>query len=165
MKYGFDGVGNVLRLSLLRSPTSPDPDADQGLQHFSYALYPHAGDWKQAQTVEHGYDFNYPLTATEVAPHAGALPGTHSYASVSSPDVILTAMKKAEDSNALILRMYESGGKSEQVKISLPAGATRASITNLMEQEDGAAVPLSDGTATVSIHPYEILTLKVDYSR
>jgi alpha-mannosidase len=164
-KYGYDGVGNVLRLSLLRSPTSPDPDADQGLQHFSYALYPHAGDWKQAQTVEHGYDFNYPLTATEVAPHAGALPGTHSYASVSSPDVILTAMKKAEDSNALILRMYESGAKSEQVKIGLPAGATRASITNLMEQEDGAAVPLSDGTATVSIHPYEILTLKVDYSR
>jgi alpha-mannosidase len=74
---------------------------------------------------------------TEVAPHAGALPGTHSYASVSSPDVILTAMKKAEDSNALILRMYESGRKSEQVKIGLPAGATRASITNLMEQEDG----------------------------
>jgi alpha-mannosidase len=164
-KYGYDGVGNVLRLSLLRSPTSPDPDADQGLQHFSYALYPHAGDWKQAQTVEHGYDFNYPLTATEVAPHAGSLPGTHSYASVSSPDVILTAMKKAEDSNALILRMYESGGKSEQVEIGLPAGATRARITNLMEQEDGAAVPLSDGTATVSIHPYEILTLKVDYSR
>jgi alpha-mannosidase len=163
-KYGYDGVGNVLRLSLLRSPTSPDLEADQGVQHFSYALYPHAGDWKQAGTVERGYEFNYPLTATEVAPHAGALPGIHSYASVSSPDVILTAMKKAEDSNALILRMYESGGKSEQVKVGLPAGATRASVTNLMEQEDGAAVPLSDGIATVSIHPYEILTLKVDYS-
>jgi alpha-mannosidase len=163
-KYGYDGVGNVLRLTLLRSPTSPDPQADQGMQHFSYGLYPHAGDWKQAGTVEHGYEFNYLLTATVVAPHAGALPGTYSYASVSSPDVILTAMKKAEDSNALILRMYESGGKSEQVKVRLPVGATRASVTNLMEQEDGAAVPLSDSTATVSIHPYEILTLKVDYS-
>ena len=45
-KYGYDAVGNVLRLTLLRSPTSPDPEADQGKQHFSYALYPHAGDWK-----------------------------------------------------------------------------------------------------------------------
>ena len=164
-KYGYDGVGNVLRLSLLRSPTSPDAEADQGPQHFTYALYPHAGDWKQAGTVEHGYEFNYPLTAMQVAPHAGAMPGEHSYASVSSPDVILTAMKKAEDSNALILRMYEVGGKSEQVKVGLPEGATSASVTNMMEKEAGADAPLSGGAATVSIHPYEILTLKVDYSR
>ena len=164
-KYGYDGVGNLLRLSLLRSPISPDPEADQGMQHFSYALYPHAGDWKQARTVEHGYEFNYPLSAMQVAAHTGALPAAHSYASVSLPDVILTAMKKAEDSNALILRMYEVAGKSEQVKVGVPAGATRASITNLMEQENGAAVPLSDGVATVEIHPYEILTLKVDTSR
>jgi hypothetical protein len=73
-KYGYDGAGNVLRLSLLRSPTSPDPEADQGAQHFTYALYPHAGDWKQAGTVHHGYEFNYPLAAAQVAAHAGLLP-------------------------------------------------------------------------------------------
>ena len=164
-KYGYDGVGNVLRLSLLRAPTSPDPEADQGMQHFTYALYPHAGDWKQAGTVEHGYEFNYPLTAMQVAPHAGPLPGAHSFASVSSPDVILTAMKKAEDSNALILRMYEVAGKSEQVKVGVPEGATSASVTDMMENGAGASAPLEGGAATVSIHPYEILTLKVDYSR
>jgi alpha-mannosidase len=163
-KYGYDGVGNLLRLSLLRSPTSPDPEADQGMQHFSYALYPHAGDWRQARTVQHGYEFNYPLTATQVAPHTGNLPAEHSYVSVSSPNVILTAMKKAEDSNALILRMYESAGKTEQVRVKVPEGADHATITNLMENENGAAVPISDGTAEVSIHPYEILTLKVDYT-
>ncbi len=162
-KYGYDGVGNVLRLSLLRSPTSPDAEADQGPQHFTYALYPHAGNWKQAGTVEHGYEFNYGLTAMQVAPHAGALPGEHSYASVSSPDVIVTAIKKAEDSNALILHMYEYAGQSAQVKVTVPAGATRASVSNLMEKEEGPAVPVADGVATVPIHPYEILTLKVDY--
>ena len=164
-KYGYDGVGNLLRLSLLRSPTSPDPEADQGMQHFSYALYPHAGDWKQARTVQHGYEFNYPLTAMQVAAHTGKLPAEYSYVSVSSPSVILTAMKKAEDSNALILRMYESAGRSEQVRVKLPEGADHATVTNLMEKEDGAAIPISNGTATVSIHPYEILTLKVDYTR
>jgi alpha-mannosidase len=164
-KYGYDGVGNLLRLSLLRSPTSPDPEADQGMQHFSYTLYPHAGDWKHARTVEHGYEFNYPLTATQVTAHAGTLPTTHSYVSVSSPNVILTAMKKAEDSDSLILRMYESAGETEQVRVTVPAGARQATLTNLMENEAGTSVPLSDGTATVSIHPYEILTLKVDYTR
>jgi alpha-mannosidase len=163
-KYGYDGVGNQLRLSLLRSPTSPDPEADQGAQHFSYALYPHTADWKQAHTVDHGYEFNYPLTATQVSAHAGALPATHSYASVSSPDVILTAMKKAEDSNSLILRMYESAGKAQQVQVTVPAGALQAKVTDLMEKHDEDSVPLSNGTATVTIHPYEILTLKVDYN-
>jgi alpha-mannosidase len=164
-KYGYDGVGSLLRLSLLRSPTSPDPEADQGAQHFSYALYPHAGDWKQSHTVEHGYDFNYPLTAMQVSAHVGSLPATHSYASVSSPDVILTAMKKAEDANALIFRMYEVSGRTEQFEVKVPAGALHAEVTNLMEKQNGDSVPLSNGMATVTIHPYEILTLRVDYNR
>ncbi len=163
-KYGYDAVGNMLRLTLLRSPVSPDPDADQGSQHFSYALYPHAGDWKQAATVHHGYDFNYPLVAMQVAQHAGTLPSEHSFAAISSPNVILTAMKKAEDSNALIFHMYESAGVAGDVKLTLPAGATQASITNLIEKEAGATVPVTGTTATVSIHPFEILTLKVNYN-
>ena len=62
-KYGYDAVGNLLRLTLLRSPKWPDPDADMGHHHFHYALYPHAGTWKDAMTVRHGYEYNYPLSA------------------------------------------------------------------------------------------------------
>ncbi len=164
-KYGYDAVGNLLRLTLLRSPTSPDPEADQGPQHFSYALYPHAGAWLTAGTVQHGYDFNYPLIAMQVAAHAGALPASGSFASVSSPNVILTAMKKAEDSDALVLRMYEVAGQAEDVKVTLPEGAGSATVTNLIEQHDGQAVPVAGNVATVSIHPYEILTLKVAYKQ
>ena len=162
-KYGYDAVGNLMRLTLLRSPVSPDPQADQGAQHFAYALYPHAGDWKQALTVQHGYDFNYPMTATQVSPHAGPLPAMYSYVSVSSPTVILTAMKKAEDDDALVLRMYESAGKSEQIKVELPEGATTAKLTNLMEKEDGAQLQVSGRMATVEMHPYEIQTIEVGY--
>ena len=74
-KYGYDAADNVLRLSLLRSPTWPDPDADRGHQHFSYALYPHGGDWKQALTVRHGYEYNYKLNAMQVEAHTGSLAG------------------------------------------------------------------------------------------
>lgn len=162
-KYGYDVIGNLLRISLLRSPTYPDPHADQGHQAFRYALYPHAGSWLAAHTVEHGYDFNDRLLGVQVEAHQGDLPAEHSFASVSSPDVVLTALKKAEDSNALIVRMYEIANRTEQVKVKLPPGATGAVVTNLMEKTDGAKVPVSGDVAMVTIHPYEILTLKVDY--
>jgi alpha-mannosidase len=163
-KYGYDAVGNLLRLTLLRSPVSPDPHADQGLQTFSYALYPHAGTWKEASTVQHGYDFNYPMTATQVQAHQGELPADYSYVSVSSPSVILTAMKKAEDSNSLIFRMYESSGREQHIAVDLPPGAISAQMTNLMESESEGKIDLNNGTASVIIHPYEILTLKVNYT-
>ena len=79
-KYGYDAAGNVLRLTLLRSPKWPDAEADMGHHHFHYALYPHAGTWKEALTVRHGYEYNYPLTAVVTTAHAGSLPAQHSFA-------------------------------------------------------------------------------------
>ena len=163
-KYGYDDEGNVLRLTLLRSPASPDPDADRGEQHFRYALYPHAGTWKQAQTVHRGYEFNYPVTAMQVAAHEGALPKEQSFVSVENPNVVLTAIKKAEDSNALIVRMVEWAGQGGEVKLHLPSGATTATVTNLMEKPEGSPLTFSGNTLTAPIKPYEILTLQVNYT-
>jgi alpha-mannosidase len=164
-KFGYDAVGNLLRLTLLRSPTSPDPDADRGHQHFSYALYPHGGDWKQAMTVRHGYEFNYKLTAMQVEAHTGALPAEHSFAAVTPDDVVLTAMKKAEDSDALIFHMYEWAGKSADVELTPPPGATSAVETNLLEQPEGAPLAINAGRVTLPIHPYEILAVRLDYPK
>ncbi len=164
-KYGYDDKYNVLRISLLRSPTWPDPEADRGHQHFTYALYPHGGDWKQALTVRHGYEFNYKLQATQVLAHSGALPTTYGYVTVKPENVVLTALKKAEDENGLIFRVYEWAGKSSDVQIHIPKGAVAATVTNLMEKPEGSALPLSTDTVTVPIHPYEILTVRVDYPR
>ena len=163
-KYGYDAAGNVLRLSLLRSPTWPDPDADRGHHHFTYALYPHAGDWKQALTVRQGYDFNYRLKAMQVGTHSGTLPAEHSFVTVQPETVVLTAMKKTEDGNGLILRLYEWAGKSGAVEVHLPQGATAATVTNLMEQAEGSPLTVTGADrVTAPIHPYEILTLRVDY--
>jgi alpha-mannosidase len=162
-KYGYDDKDNVLRLSLLRSPTWPDPEADRGHQHFTYALYPHAGDWKQAMTVRHGYEYNYGLQATQVEAHAGAAAPQQSWVSVEPGNVVLTALKKAEDEDGLIFRVYEWAGKDSDVKIHLPKGAISATVTNLMEKAEGASIPIADDTVKVPIHPYEILTVRVDY--
>jgi len=162
-KYGYDALGNTLRITLLRSPTWPDPDADQGPQHFTYELYPHTGTWKQALTVRRAYELNTPLTAQQVFAHTGTLPPTHSFASVDNPNVTLTAIKKAEDSDALVFRMYEWAGTPTDVKLHVPPGATYAVESNLMEKVEGPHLPLAADTVTVPIHPYEILTLQVFY--
>ncbi len=162
-KYGYDGVGNQLRLSLLRSPTWPDPNADRGHHHFSYALYPHAGGWKEAMTVRHGYDFNYPLKAVQVESHTGAMPAEHSFVAVSPDNVVLTAMKKAEDSHSLVFHMYEWAGKSGNIVLRVPPGTTGAVETNLMEKPEGGSLPLNGDQVTVPVHPYEIVAVRVDY--
>jgi alpha-mannosidase len=163
-KYGYDAKGNVLRLTLLRAPNDPDPVADQGMHHFVYALYPHAGTWKRALTERQGWDFNYKLQAVQVETHAGKLPPIHSFVGVDGQNVVLTAVKKAEDSNALIFRFYEWAGKDGEVVLHVPPGATGAKLTNLMEQPEGSALPIETGnTIRVPAHPYEIVTVAADY--
>jgi alpha-mannosidase len=162
-KYGYDAVGNTLRLTLLRSPKWPDPDADMGHHHFHYALYPHAGTWKDALTVRHGYEYNYPLTAVVTTAHTGSLPASHSFASVAPENVVLTAVKKAEDAKGLIFRVYEWAGKETTAEFHVPPGATGATVTNLMETPEGAPLAVVGDVVKTPIHPYEILTIRVDY--
>lgn len=162
-KYGYDGVGNQLRLTLLRSPKWPDPDADMGHQNFRYALYPHAGSWKDAMTVRRGYEYNYPLQGVVAAAHPGTLSAQHSFASVAPENVVLTAVKKAEDANGIIFRVYEWAGKEGTVEFHVPPGAQSATVTNLMEQPEGSALQVAGDVVKAPIHPYEILTIRVDY--
>ena len=169
-KYGYDAAGNVLRITLLRSPKWPDPEADMGHHHFHYALYPHAGTWKDALTVRHGWEYNYPLTAVVTTAHAGTLPAEHSFASVAPENVVLTAVKKAEDANGLIFRVYEWAGKASTVEFHVPPGATGATVTNLMETPEGAPLTVTGDVVKApgdivraKIGPYEILTIRVDY--
>ncbi len=162
-KYGYDAEGNVLRITLLRSATWPDPEADRGRQRFRYAIYPHAGGWKQAQTMRRGYELNYPLRAEQVQAHSGALPAEHSWGGVENTNVTLTAVKKAEDADALVFRMYEWAGTAGEVKLHVPAGATFAVESNLMEKTEGEHLPMKGDVVTVPIKPYEILTVQVAY--
>ena len=162
-KYGYDAAGNVLRLTLLRSPTWPDPDADRGMQHFRYALYPHAGNWKTAMTVRRGYELNDPLKADQVFAHTGAMSAEASWGGVDNANVTLTAVKKAEDSDALVYRMYEWAGTPTDVKLHVAPGASYAVESNLMEKVEGPHLALSGDVVTVPIKAFEILTVQVFY--
>jgi alpha-mannosidase len=166
-KYGYDALHNVLRLTLLRSPIFPDPDADRGHHSFTYSLYPHAGTWKSADTVLRGYELNFKLSAAQIIPHTGQLPPAFSFVSIKPENLVLTAIKKSEDGNSLILRFYEWAGRQTDARIAVPAGATSASETNLMEQEAASAhaiLALSGNAFALPVVPYSINTVRVDYA-
>ncbi len=162
-KYGYDAKGNVLRLSLLRSPEYPDPHADEGHHEFTYSLYPHGGGWKQALTIRQGYELNYKLISLPSEKHQGSLAAEYSFLQTQPENIIVTAMKKAEDENAVVLRFYEWAGKDGDVTLQLPPGAQSAEETNLMEKPIGSA-SLQNGRVTLHTKPYEIKTIKVHFS-
>jgi alpha-mannosidase len=162
-KYGYDAAGNVLRLSLLRSPTWPDPVADREHHHFVFALYPHAGDWKQALSMRHGYELNYKLAAMQVDQHTGDWPTEHSFIGIDGDNVVLTAVKKAENADGLVFRFFEWEGKAGNVTLHVPEGATSATITNLMETPEGSPLPVTGNQVTVPVTPYQIQTVRIDY--
>ena len=165
-KYGYDVKGNVLRLSLLRSPSWPDPHpTDEGHNEFTYSLYPHAGNWKQAATVRHGYELNYPVIAIDTFAHTGTLPAQKSFVKVDAPNVVLSSLKKAEDDNSLIIRLFEFEGKEQQVHITLPQPASKVTETNLLEADQNALTLAPGGTEILApTKPYEIKSVKVTFA-
>ncbi len=163
-KYGYDAKDNVLRLSLLRAPEWPDPNADQGHHEFTYSLYPHAGTWREAMTVRQGYDLNYPLLAVTTTQHPGTLPAQHSFFSTKEDNVVITAVKQAADGSGTIVRFYEWAGKKGDVHLTLPQAATAAWQTNLMEQQENSLAVANGGSeVAVPTGAYEIKTVKVQF--
>jgi alpha-mannosidase len=166
-KYGCDVNGNIVRLTGLRASTDPDPTADEGDHEFFYALYPHAGNWQEAMTVQRGYEFNTPMVMFSTDQHSGSLPPAFSFITLEAPSIVLTALKKCEDDNSFILRCYETAGKSSQVEFRFWNAVSKASSTNLVEWDekelkDGRV----DGTSMrLGINPYEIKTLKLELAR
>jgi alpha-mannosidase len=162
-KYGYDSKGNVLRLSLLRSPEWPDPHADEGHHEFTYSMYPHGGNWRDSLTVRRGYELNYKLISVPATKHEGKLSPEHSFVQISPENVIVTALKKAEDDSELVLRFYEWAGKEADVMIHLPSGVESASETNLMERPM-SKLQVESGTVKLHTKPYEIKTVKVRFA-
>lgn len=161
-KYGYSCQGDVLRVSLLRAPSNPDPEADQGAHVFAYALMPHAGDWRQGGVVAEGLAFNVPLrwgkdgrdqhwtSYASVADHAGG-----------ATSLVLDTIKRAEDSDALVVRLYEAHGArgTARLKLGFPAKAARR--CDILEQP-GAALALKDGAIDLPFKPFEVISLLID---
>jgi alpha-mannosidase len=166
-KYGHSVQDNVMRLSLLRSPTVPDPEADQGEHRFAYTLWPHAGGWEQS-TVAAAYALNDPLIVFHTsamglqgqARPEGSPRQTRSFVQCAAPNIVIETIKRAEDGRGIIVRLYES--QRWRGPVTLTAGFPLQQVwqTNLLEDDQTALAP--DGNSvSLFVRPYQIVTLRL----
>ena len=161
-KYGHDIHGNVMRLSLLRGPGWPDPESDQGAHRFSYALFPHAGDLRDAGVIAEAEAFNVPLVAVPVVPDSAAAGGRPARASIvraDRPNVTVEAVKRADREHAIVVRVSEAWGARSRVRISTLFPAASVVRTDVLER-DIAELASDDGTVELDLRPFELVTLK-----
>ena len=157
-KHGYDIHDSVMRLSLLRGPTHPDPNADQGLHQFTYALMPHPGDWREAGVIEAAEDLNAPLC---VVPTSLAQGSSRSLIEVDTRQVIVEAIKRAEDSDATIVRLYEAWGRPCKARLRTTLPASRAFLCDLLEREH-KQLDVVDSEIDLELPAFKILTLKLE---
>ena len=161
-KYGYDVVGNVLRLTLLRGTERPDPDADRGEHAFTYSLLPHAGDWREGETVRRAAELNVPIVCILPNGHGGALPATESFFEVDGPAILETA-KPAEDGKGWILRLYEPHGGRGRVAVRGPASFLTVVECNHVEENGAGIVPAGDRFG-LSIEPFQVRSFRVVFA-
>jgi len=159
-KYGHDIAGNVMRLTLLKGSQRPDPVADLGHHSFTYSLYPHAGDWRQADTPRRAWELNDPMQAVALGKTKGELPASLSFVSIDRGHVMLSALKAAEDGDGLIVRLYEGRNMRGTVNVKFFKKLARAVECDLMENEIAPARVVS-GALRFDVKPYEIRTFKL----
>jgi len=159
-KFGSDKPDDsTMRLTLLYTPGVRGGYQDQATQDIGrhdilYALAPHAGDWRQAGVPWTAKRLNQPLMAFQTPAHAGALGRTFSLAAVSAPQVEISALKKAEDSNEIIVRLRELTGRPVSgVRLTLAAPIISAREVNGQEAPLGPAT-VRNGVLTTDIHGF-----------
>ena len=156
-KYGYSVDEHSLALTLLKSSTHPNPEADQGTHRFTYSLMPHTGGWREADTAAQAYQLNVPVSTLPGCGSGGEMPPL---AACPSPNVIIEAVKAAEDGNGIILRLYEYHGRRTNTVLQLAFIPKHAIVCNLLEETIEAA-DLSGATISFALRPYEIKTFRV----
>lgn len=150
-----------MRLSLLRSPKNPDPEADMGHHRFRYALLPHQGTLQQANVIHSAFNFNVPLLVANDLPVTLWQDHKNSFFSVDHDSVIIDAVKKAEDSNDIIVRLYESFGGRTKFNFKSCFPIKSAHLCNMLEEklEESTKLEWNEGQVSLSIKPFQVITL------
>lgn len=180
-RYGHDVRDNVLRITLLRSPTWPDPEADQGEHEITYSLYPHMHDWREGGAVEAAYAINRPLRLVQTGSgDAESTADVCGWLMMSEPSgVVIGALKRAEDGDGIIVRVYESCGNRCAARVRCVRTVPTVEECDLLERplREGASpafplwrdshvashdAPLLDDEGwQFNLRPFEIRTFRV----
>jgi alpha-mannosidase len=176
-KYGFSFQQNVLRMSLVRGPrrgypSTPESWSDQsdeplvGIHHVKYALRPHRGTWQDAGATRLGVGFNAPFLVKFEPSHGGELPGTFSNLTIEPANVTVESVKKAEDSDDFIVRLYETDGKAADTVLSFNRTPQSARETDMLEWDkyvEPKSFVIEGRKVRVPVAGHEIKTIRVKF--
>lgn len=157
-KYGHSIKDGNMAITLIKSGIEPNPMTDYEEHYFTYALYPHAENWRDGGTAQEAYKLNQPAYAIK-----GGKPGNkNSLVSIDKKNIIIETIKEAEDGNGIIVRMYECENALTKAHVSLGIKASSITECNLIEEEEEIPVALSGDGFDIEIKPYEIKTFKIN---
>lgn len=166
-KYGSDKPSdNTVRLTLLYTPGVRGYYIDQAVQEFGhhemlYALYGHKGDWRSGNSNKQALRINQPLAAFQTSAHEGYLGKEFSFVEINNPDVVISALKKAEEGDDIIVRVVETKGKeAKNVQLAFAKEIVSAKEVNGQEQVLGEAL-IKNGKLVLDITPYHLRTFAV----
>ena len=160
-KYGYDIKDSLMRITLMRAPICPDPVGDKGVSTFVYRVYPHKNNWSQADTVKYAFQLNQPLTVFAAEKQDGTFGAEKSFITVDKENIIIDAVKPAQDGNGIIIRMYEAERKHCKVNVKFNFGTVNKVIeTNLMEVDE-TEIPAADNGFSFTITPHQVKTFRI----
>jgi alpha-mannosidase len=149
-----------MRLTLLKSAAEPNVDADREIHEFTYSLYPHSGDFRKGNVVKMAYALNCPMYTRIEEAHEGSLPQQLSFISVDKDNVVVEVVKKAEDSDHIIVRLYECFNQRAKVKCNLLKNIQCVEECDLLENTLNE-LKAEGNSFNFEIKPYEIRTFKI----
>lgn len=160
-KYGHAIHDGVMSLTMLKCGTFPDPDADKCEHNFTYSLYPHAGDYREAGTIQKAYDLNIPMLCKKVGKNKGNLANEYSFFTLDQDNVIFETAKKAEKEDTIILRGCEYYNKRTTANVKFGFDIKKAYLCDMLENNI-EELNVTDNTVTVDFKPFEINTIKIE---
>jgi alpha-mannosidase len=159
-KYGCDVLGQTMRLTLLKGSISPDPKADMETHHFTYALYPHVGDWRTGNVIPEAMTLNHPVLAQPASAKSVKVTDGESLFTCTAPNLTLEAVKRSEDGKDLVIRLVERHNAATQAELVFPRPIKSAWSCDLMEKKE-QKLAVEGCRVKFTAKPYEIVTLRV----
>jgi alpha-mannosidase len=169
-KHGYSLHGGTLRLTLIRVSYDPDGLPEIGNHEIHLAVQPFIGDLPVADAIRAGNALNHPIRIVSTDVHAGAFPARAQYLSVAPAQAVLSAVKKADDEDALLFRLIETSGSDMQARVTLNTALLGAIVSavevDLMERPLPASTAAVNGeTVTVRVPAHGIASVKVKLAK
>jgi len=159
-KYGYNAEGSTLKLSLLKYATYPNINADKGKHTFTYSIYPHKGNYREGGTIKEAYNLNQPPIAFNIGKQNGILPDTYSLIKCDCDNVIIETVKKAEETDDIIIRFYETSNKKTQAKFKLGFDVKEVVLCDMLENEI-SNISVMDNVFSIKVDGFGIDTVKL----